>query len=221
MGPGPRKTKLPELERQEIPQVEELNGKVQSETLDDSPFVPSGTSHEDVSPKELLEVDSSLDELDFSHPKVDTIDEESVPSGFDETVLRLSSRRRSRVVDVGVALPDTFGHVIIEETDEPNRRLSVPISLDQASMIAAALLHLPRRRPLLADVVSDLFDQFSMTIAMISITGRQGGVFLAEVTVVDSRGQQRTVPSRLSDAILLGLASPIMPPLMVSETLFG
>ena len=136
-------------------------------------------------------------------------------------VVELSRRRRSRVVDVGVALPETFARVVVGEVDAPNRRLVIPVSLDQAAMLAMALKALPRRRPFLADVMVDVLNQFSMGIAMVSITGRQGEIYLAELTVVDSQGRQRNVPSRPSDALLIALTSPVHPPIMVDEALFG
>ena len=138
-----------------------------------------------------------------------------------EAVTELSRRRRSRVLDVGVALPETYGRVVIGEVDEPHRRFSIPISLDQAAMIAMALKALPRRRPLLADVMVDMMNQFSMGIAMVAVTGRQDEVFLAELTVVDAQGRQRNVPIRPSDALLLALVSAVHPPIMVDESLFS
>ncbi len=148
----------------------------------------------------------------------DTSEVGPIPS---DGVAELSRRRRSRVVDVGVALPETFARVVVGEVDAPNRRLVIPVSLDQAAMLAMALKALPRRRPFLADVMVDVLNQFSMGIAMVSITGRQGEIYLAELTVVDSQGHQRIVPSRPSDALLVALMSPVHPPIMVDESLFS
>ena len=138
-----------------------------------------------------------------------------------EEVAALARRRRSHVADVGVALPETFGRVVIAEVDSPFRSFMIPVSLDQAAMIATTLKSLARKRPLLSDVLVDVLNQFSMAIAMVSITGRQGDVFLAELSVVDAQGRQRNMPIRPSDAILVALSAPVTPPIMVDDSLFG
>ncbi|MDA8116101.1 MAG: DUF151 domain-containing protein [Actinomycetota bacterium] len=138
-----------------------------------------------------------------------------------EQVVRLSSTRRSRVADVGVALPETHGRVVIAEVDEPHRTFAIPVSLDQASMIATLLRGIPRRRPFMADVLVDVLNQFALSVAMVVITGRQGDLYFAELTLFDKTAQQRIVPARPSDAILIALASSPPPPIMVDEALFG
>ncbi|MDA8277697.1 MAG: DUF151 domain-containing protein [Actinomycetota bacterium] len=136
-----------------------------------------------------------------------------------DTISRLASRRRCVVEDVKVALPETNGTLIIREVDEPNRRLLVPIALDQAATLSVYLKRVPRVRPLLPEVLIDILNQYSINIAMVSITSKDGGVFRSEVTTVDSSGSAKSAPARLSDAVLLTLASPLSPPLMVEESL--
>ncbi len=138
-----------------------------------------------------------------------------------DAVTQLASKRRSRVADVGVALPETHGRVVISEVDEPHRSFSIPVSLDQASMIATLLRGLPRQRPFLADVLVDILNQFTLSVAMVVITGRRGDLFFAEITLFDKHAQQRVVPARPSDALLIALASSPPPPIMVEENLFG
>ncbi|MDA8102077.1 MAG: DUF151 domain-containing protein [Nitrospiraceae bacterium] len=138
-----------------------------------------------------------------------------------DQVVRLSSTRRSRVADVGVALPETHGRVVIAEVDEPHRTFAIPVSLDQASMIATLLRSTPRRRPFMADVLVDILNQFALSVAMVVITGRQGDLYFAELTLFDKTAQQRVVPARPSDALLIALASSPPPPIMVEEALFG
>lgn len=137
----------------------------------------------------------------------------------DETISRLSKMRRCIVEDVKVILPETNGTLIIREVDEPNRRLEIPIGLDQASVLSIYLRGVDRVRPLLPEVVIDILNQYSINIAMVSITSMDGGIYRSEVTTVDSSGRSKSAPSRLSDAVLLSLASPLSPPLMVEESL--
>ncbi|MDA8261318.1 MAG: DUF151 domain-containing protein [Actinomycetota bacterium] len=149
---------------------------------------------------------------------------EESPAQTDSTaerVTQLATKRRSRVADVGVALPETHGRVVIAEVDEPHRSFSIPVSLDQASMIATLLRGLPRQRPFLADVLVDILNQFTLSVAMVVITGRRGDLYFAELTLFDKQAQQRVVPARPSDALLIALASSPPPPIMVEETLFG
>ena len=141
-------------------------------------------------------------------------------SESDDKVLELGRKRRSMVTDVGVALPETFGRLRFTEVDEPCRSLEIPISLDQAAMIATLFKQNTRSRPFLSDVAVDLLNQFQMGIALVTISGRIDGVYLAEVTVVDNQGRQRIVPARPSDAVLLALSCAVQPPIMIEETLY-
>lgn len=146
--------------------------------------------------------------------------EKAEPDVVNDVIVELSRRRRSFVSDIGVALPETFARLVISEVDDPLRSFQIPVSMDQASMIATLLKANVRKRPFLSDVAIDILSQFSMGIALVSITGLQENQFLAEVTIVDNQGRQRVVPSRPSDAILLALSCTVQPPIMADDYLF-
>ncbi len=150
----------------------------------------------------------------------DVIEAENVSDHSPNSVVELSKKKRSVVVDVGVALPETFARLVIQEVDDPHRNLEIPISLDQGAMIAMLLKNNDRQRPFLSEVTLDILNQYSMSVALVSIAGRKNDIFLAEITIVDDQGRQRTVPSRPSDAVLLALSCQVPPPIMVDETLF-
>ncbi len=162
-----------------------------------------------------------VSDLGSDAPRIDSSDGlgDIVDIHGSETISRLAKMRRCVVEDVKVSLPETNGTLIIKEVDEPNRRLLVPIGLDQASTLSLYLKGVSRVRPLLPEVVIDILNQYSITIVMVSVTSKDGGIFRSEVTTVDSSGRSKSAPSRLSDAVLLSLASPLSPPIMVDEGL--
>ncbi|MDA8196622.1 MAG: DUF151 domain-containing protein [Actinomycetota bacterium] len=165
----------------------------------------------------------NVSDVEVEAPKEETTDTFAEVSDLHggEAISRLSMMRRCLVEDVRVLLPETNGTLIIREVDSPNRILKVPVGLDQASMLSIYLKGVSRVRPLLPEVMIDILNQYAVSIAMVSITSKDGGVYRSEVTTVDSSGKSKSVPARLSDAVLLTLASPLAPPLMVEESLLS
>ncbi|MGO8875155.1 MAG: bifunctional nuclease family protein [Acidimicrobiales bacterium] len=116
-------------------------------------------------------------------------------------------------VDVVMVLPSTHPVVVLQEADFPYRELRIPIGGPEGIAIGYASRQLPTPRPLTHELMSQLLESFGLTLDVVSITGLQGGMFTAEITVSGPTGQ-RVLDCRPSDGIALALRQPIRVPIM-------
>ena len=135
------------------------------------------------------------------------------------TTDRLATMRPVRLAEVGVALPETFGRMTLEAQDDSGLRLTIPVSLEQASQLAVALHGIEVPRPLASDLVISLFTAFDVNLDMVAITGLSGGNYLAEIVATASNGRHRRLPARASDAVVLATRVRPNVPIMVFEGL--
>lgn len=155
-------------------------------------------------------------EVDFS-PDASSAEEDGILLGPSDRVPML---RQVIVTDVRVLLPETFGRLYLSELDPPKRSLSIPISLEQAGIIAGMLSGRGAPRPMTGDLLCDILAAFNLSIEVVQITGKSGGVYLGQVTVVGASGRPRMFPCRPSDGVIVALGQPLPVPILVDESLF-
>jgi len=131
----------------------------------------------------------------------------------------LARLRQVFVQDVGVALPETFARVILRDLDA-DASFTVPVSLDQASQIAAKVRSIEPPRPLSHQLFSSIMLGFDLRVEYVAITGVKEGNFTAEVTVSSTKGA-RTFEARASDAILMALLSDVPVPILADLSLLS
>lgn len=145
-------------------------------------------------------------------------------AGADETAFLLTDRlarmRQVSLTDVGVALPETYGRMFLTPLDERGAALSIPISLEQASQLAATLRGIKTPRPLSHALFMEIATAFDLRLELVSITGVQSGNYVAEV-IFSGSGSTKTFPARPSDAVLLATLSEVPIPIMVDESLLA
>lgn len=143
----------------------------------------------------------------------------------DQTLLGPSDRvpmlRQVVVADVKVLLPETFGRLFLSELDPPKRSLSIPISLEQAGIIAGILSGKGAPRPMTGDLLCDIMAAFDLSVEVVQITGRSEGVYLGQVTVVGASGRPKMFPCRPSDGVIVALGQALPVPILVDESLLG
>jgi bifunctional DNase/RNase len=137
----------------------------------------------------------------------DVVDEE--PLGF------ALPKQMSKMlfVDVVLVLPSTHPVVVLQEADFPYRELRIPIGGPEGIAIGYASRRLATPRPLTHEFMTRLMESFGLTLDVVHITGLQGGMFTAEITVSGPTGQ-RVVDCRPSDGIALALRQTIPVPIM-------
>ncbi|TAN27454.1 MAG: bifunctional nuclease family protein [Actinomycetota bacterium] len=128
--------------------------------------------------------------------------------------------RQAVVSGVGVRLPETFGRLSFRELDEPKRYFTIPISIDQAGIIAGLLAGVKPPRPMMGDLFCEVMAAYDFSLAVVQITGVENGVYLAQVTFTTATGRPKMFPCRPSDGIILALGQPLPVPILVDEDLF-
>lgn len=116
-------------------------------------------------------------------------------------------------VDVVMVLPSTHPVVVLQEAEFPYRELRIPIGGPEGIAIGYASRQVATPRPLTHELMSKLLESFGLTLEVVRITGFQGGMFTAEISVSGPTGQ-RVLDCRPSDAIALALRQPIHVPIM-------
>ena len=72
---------------------------------------------------------------------------------------------------------------------------------------------IPTPRPLTHEFMTRMMESFGLTLDVVQITGLQGGMFTADITVSGPTGQ-RVLDCRPSDGIALALRQTIPVPIM-------
>ncbi|HUY63834.1 MAG TPA: bifunctional nuclease family protein [Acidimicrobiales bacterium] len=123
------------------------------------------------------------------------------------------------VAAVRLEMPGVHPEVVLQETDAPWRELRIPVGFAEGTAIAYAWRELPTPRPLTHALFAETLERQGVEILAVRITGRQGGVYLAELDTAGQRGQQ-VVPCRPSDGVALALRRSLPTPILVAEPLF-
>ncbi len=116
-------------------------------------------------------------------------------------------------VDIVLVLPSTHPVVVLQEAEFPYRELRIPIGGPEGIAIGYASRRLATPRPLTHELMARLLESFALTLEVVRITGFQGGVFTAEMTVSGPQGQ-RTLDCRPSDGIALALRQEMRVPIV-------
>jgi bifunctional DNase/RNase len=109
-----------------------------------------------------------------------------------------------RVLDVAMALPSPNPILILEEVDQPYRRVSIPIGLPEGTAIAFVLRGRPTPKPLTHELFVDVLGVLGARVLVARVTRYAQGAFFAEL-VVRAASKQHVVACRPSDAIALAL----------------
>ncbi len=134
---------------------------------------------------------------------------------------RLPMFRQAVVSEVTVKLPETFGRLSFRELDEPKRSLTIPISMDQAGMIAGLLAGVKPPRPMMGDLFCEVMVAYDFSLAVVQIIGVENGVYLAQATFTTAAGRPKVFPCRPSDGVILALGQPLPVPVLIDEDLFA
>lgn len=134
---------------------------------------------------------------------------------------RVPMLRQVVVSGVGVKLPETFGRVVLGELDGSKRSFSIPISLEQAGIIAGLREGRKAPRPMTGDLFCEVLEAFSLGVEVIQITGKANGVYLAQMTITGASSQPKVFPCRPSDGIIIALGQPLPVPILADEMLLG
>lgn len=134
---------------------------------------------------------------------------------------RLPMFRQAVVSSVGVRLPETFGRLNFIELDAPKRALGIPISIEQAGIIAGLMDGLKPPRPMMGDLFCEVMTAFDFSVAVVQITCQENSVYLAQITFTSASDRPRMFPCRPSDGVILALGQPLPVPILIDEDLFN
>ncbi len=123
------------------------------------------------------------------------------------------------VFDVAVNLPTPHAIVTLRELDAPNRRLSIPVGLPEATALAHAWRGVATPRPLTHELFADVLVRLGATIDAVRLTGRRAGVVLAEMELTSPRGHE-LLSCRPTDALTLAIRQGVPAPMLVDVRLF-
>ncbi len=136
-----------------------------------------------------------------------------------DSVSKLERLRPAEVADVGVALPETYARMRLRLTDDNSQQLDIPISLEQASALAAVLRGITPPRPLANTLTCEILKAYGLVIEFVAIVGRSKGTFLAEVTLNSPSAGIKSFPARPSDAVLLAISQSPKAAILVDRLL--
>jgi bifunctional DNase/RNase len=176
----------------------------------------TATADELVADEPVADEPAGTDEADDGADEVDGAVDLAADESADEEPLGFvlpPAMSQMLFVDVVMVLPSTHPVVVLQEADFPYRELRIPIGGPEGIAIGYASRQLPTPRPLTHELMSQLLESFGLTLDVVSITGLQGGMFTAEITVSGPTGQ-RVLDCRPSDGIALALRQPIRVPIM-------
>jgi bifunctional DNase/RNase len=153
---------------------------------------------------EEAELDGQLPPDD--EPAAETAEE---PLGF----VMPAASSRMLFVDIVLVLPSTHPVIVLQEADIPYRELRIPIGGPEGIAIGYAARQVATPRPLTHQLMTQLLEQFNLTLDVVRITGLEGGVFSAEIVISGPSGR-RVLDCRPSDAITLALRQRLPVPIM-------
>ena len=114
--------------------------------------------------------------------------------------------------------PPSRSYAVILSEINGKRKLPVIVGSFEAQSIALALESMDTPRPLTHDLIGLLIDEIDASLVSVRITDLEDGVFYASLDINGELTGKRSVDSRPSDAIAVGLR--MKAPIMISEKLF-
>ena len=114
--------------------------------------------------------------------------------------------------------PPSRSYAVILSEINGKRKLPVIVGSFEAQSIALALEAMDTPRPLTHDLIGLLINEIDASLVAVKITSLEDGVFYASLDINGEVTGKRSVDSRPSDAIAVGLR--MKAPIMISEELF-
>jgi len=114
--------------------------------------------------------------------------------------------------------PQSRSYAVILSEINGTRKLPVIVGAFEAQSIALALESMDTPRPLTHDLIGLLIKEVEANLVSVRITSLEEGVFYATLDINGKITGKRSVDSRPSDAIAVGLR--MQAPIMIAEKLF-
>ena len=114
--------------------------------------------------------------------------------------------------------PPSRSYAVILSEINGTRKLPVIVGAFEAQSIALALESMDTPRPLTHDLIGLLIKEVEANLVAVRITSLEEGVFYATLDINGKITGKRSVDSRPSDAIAVGLR--MQAPIMIAEKLF-
>ena len=114
--------------------------------------------------------------------------------------------------------PPSRSYAVILSEINGTRKLPVIVGAFEAQSIALALESMDAPRPLTHDLIGLLIKEVEANLVAVRITNLEEGVFYATLDINGKITGKRSVDSRPSDAIAVGLR--MQAPIMIAEKLF-
>ena len=114
--------------------------------------------------------------------------------------------------------PPSRSYAVILSEINGTRKLPVIVGAFEAQSIALALESMETPRPLTHDLIGLLIKEVEANLVAVRITNLEEGVFYATLDINGKITGKRSVDSRPSDAIAVGLR--MQAPIMIAEKLF-
>ena len=114
--------------------------------------------------------------------------------------------------------PPSRSYAVILTEINGERKLPVIVGSFEAQSIALALEAMETPRPLTHDLIGLLIDEIDANLVAVRITNIEDGVFYASLDINGEMTGKRSIDSRPSDAIAVGLR--MKAPIMISDELF-
>ena len=114
--------------------------------------------------------------------------------------------------------PPSRSYAVILTEINGTRKLPVIVGAFEAQSIALALESMDTPRPLTHDLIALLIKEVEANLVSVRITSLEEGVFYATLDINGKITGKRSVDSRPSDAIAVGLR--MQAPIMIAEKLF-
>ena len=114
--------------------------------------------------------------------------------------------------------PPSRSYAVILSEINGERKLPVIVGSFEAQSIALALESMETPRPLTHDLIGLLINEIDANLVAVRITNIEDGVFYASLDINGEITGKRSIDSRPSDAIAVGLR--MKAPIMISDELF-
>ena len=114
--------------------------------------------------------------------------------------------------------PPSRSYAVILSEINGERKLPVIVGSFEAQSIALALEAMETPRPLTHDLIGLLINEIDANLVAVRITNIEDGVFYASLDINGEITGKRSIDSRPSDAIAIGLR--MKAPIMISDELF-
>jgi bifunctional DNase/RNase len=114
--------------------------------------------------------------------------------------------------------PPSRSYAVILREINGERKLPVIVGPFEAQSIALALEAMETPRPLTHDLIGLLINEIDANLVAVRITNIEDGVFYASLDINGEMTGKRSIDSRPSDAIAVGLR--MKAPIMISDELF-